>query len=117
MTPKIVNLTAQTVSKNIADALAGAPAPHQEIFSIPYYRQQLIARVLSRMQNHCLVCEDNVPSHQLAALFHPLEQQTEIDRLIREQMGRVTEENIGWTDSVQVPDYPSVFRAVDKRAT
>ncbi|MGI8933352.1 MAG: hypothetical protein ACR2FS_04685 [Phormidesmis sp.] len=74
-----------------------------------------MARVLSQIHNHCIICEDSGSGSQLEVLFYPFGQPTEINRLIQEEMARVMVENSGGSDSVQVPDNPPVFYAVVDR--
>lgn len=112
MAHKIINLTAQTVGKNIAEAIVDAPRAQQFVFSNSYYLRQLVARVISQIHNHCVICKDSVSGSQREVLFYPFGQPTEITRLIQEEMAKVLSEKSGWSESVQGLDNPPVFYAV-----
>lgn len=105
MPSKIVNITAHIVARNISDALADAPAyPYQLVFSTPYYQQMLIARVLSGICNHYVVCRGGNRADYIKTLLYYLDEQAAIDALIQESLVRILEEDSSWTDTVKIPD-------------
>lgn len=102
---KMVNVTAQIVTRNILDALADAPAePYHSVFSTPYYQQMLVARVLSGIRNHYVVYRQSNRAGHLETLLYCLEEQGAIEALIQESITRILEEDYSWAGAVQIPD-------------
>ena len=60
MSETIINLTSLLVNRELQDFLAeySLNHPYRIVFSLPYFRQRLIAKILSQMPNRHVVMND-----------------------------------------------------------
>ena len=97
MNSKVINITALIVERNITDVLADAPVyPHRMAFSIPYYRQKLLAYVLNGVHNRYILFEEGSSGQMLVALCHFLQEQARIEALIQEGLVMILEDHHDW---------------------
>lgn len=95
----------QIVARDILDALDAAPKyPHQATFKIPYYKNQLVVRVMHGALHHYCVCQRGDPNNQVDVLIYFLREPSAIATIIQESFVSIFEENKGWTDTVDIPD-------------
>ena len=104
MSYKIVNLTFQLVTREVADILADYPEyPYQAAFSIPYLRQKLIAYILNHIRNRYTVIEDTENfTKDPFFLADLLEDRERIETLIRGSIIMILQENADWINH-QIP--------------
>jgi ABC-type antimicrobial peptide transport system ATPase subunit len=91
MTKTIVNLTLPSVMKAIEDVLETYPHhPYQQAFSIPNWRQELIAHVLSRISN-CYAVVDEIEEKSISFKSLPcsLEERSCIEALIHQGIDKI----------------------------
>ncbi len=116
MTSKIVNVTAYIVARSIAEALADAPRyPYQTIFAIPHYQHLLIAHVLSGVRNHYVVFTEDTPHDYMDTLIYFLKEQEKIESLIQAGIVSIVQDDVNWTENVQIPDTVPVFYGTQNR--
>ncbi|MCX7595989.1 MAG: hypothetical protein N2235_19975 [Fischerella sp.] len=91
MTKTIFNLTLPVVVSLIEDVLETYPHhPYQQAFSIPDFRQELIAHVLSRVSNCYVVVEEGEqPSVNYQSLACSLKERSCIEDLIHEGIEKI----------------------------
>ncbi len=86
MTEKIVNLTSILVTREVHSFLTTYPPEdlYRIIFSLPFFKQRLIATILSAIPNRHVVTEDfqTMPTQE-DDLLASLEEQLEIESLIK----------------------------------
>lgn len=101
----------QIVVRDILDALDAAPKyPHQATFKIPYYKNQLVVRVMHAALHHYCVCQQGDPTNQVDVLIYFSQEPSAIETIIQESFVSIFEENRGWTDTVDVPDSLPLLR-------
>jgi hypothetical protein len=91
MTKTIVNLTLPGVARAIEDILETySNHPYQEAFSIPDFRQELIAHVLSKMSSCYIVVEEGTStSIKLNSLPGSLKEDSCIEGLIHQGIEKI----------------------------
>jgi hypothetical protein len=104
MSSKLINVTALIVARNIEDVLADASESSRQTFYIPYYQRKLVTLVLNKVRNHYITVKKDDSRQLIEILRYVLKEQTAIDRLIRESLLKVLEEEDNWMDSVEIPD-------------
>lgn len=97
-------LIAQIVERDIKDALDVAPKyPHQAIFTIPYYQNQLVSRVVFGVINHYVSQQGN-PTDLVEALMYFLLKPSIVKAVVQESFVSILEEDMDWTSKVCIPD-------------
>jgi|UPI00037870E5 hypothetical protein len=101
MTKTIFNLTLPVVVSLVEEILETYPHhPYQQAFSIPEWRQELIAYVLSRVSNYYVVVEDSEqPCINYQSLACSLKKKSGIEDCIRrgiQKIMRKREKELSW---------------------
>lgn len=101
----ITVLIAQIVEREISDALDIAPKySHQTTFTIPYYRNKLVVRVVTGVLDHYFVCQQGNPTNLVEALIYFLREPLIVETIVQESFVSILKENAGWTNNVCIPD-------------
>jgi hypothetical protein len=96
MSETIINLTSMLVGRELDDFLAEYPPenPYPILFSLPYFRQRLIAKILSSIPNRHVVVEDiQALANQSLYLLSSLEERIKIEDLIKREIPKILIEN------------------------
>lgn len=90
-------LISQIVERDIKDALDVAPKyPHQAIFAIPYYQNQLVARVARGVVNHYVSYRQGSATDLVEALLYFLIEPSIVATIIQESFAGILEEDMDW---------------------
>ena len=109
MNRDIEKLIAQIVARDISDALDVAPEyPHQATFAIPYYKNQLVVRVVNGVLHHYFSCHLRNPIDKTELLIYFLREPLLVETIVKESFFSILKENKNWTDNVEIPDSVSL---------
>lgn len=96
MSDMIINLTSLLVKREIQDFLAKYPPEnfYRTMFSVPYFRNRLIAKILSNIPNrHTVVNDFQSIANRGEYLHASLEEQIKIEMLIKKYIPEILMEN------------------------
>ncbi|MFS8120549.1 MAG: hypothetical protein ACMG55_18990 [Microcoleus sp.] len=95
MSFELINLTLPTVLREIGEVLDDYPEhPYQSAFSMPEFRQKLIAHVLSQVPNHYTIAGETAPARKLGAPHRsPLAERMHRETVIRGGILHIMREN------------------------
>lgn len=97
---KLVNLTSMLIIPEIEEILNTYPEyPYQAAFTIPYWKQKLIAYVLSRIPNKHMVVETtkNQSKEDISNQFS-IEAKLSLENVINQGIIKLLQENQNWKD-------------------
>ncbi|OKH24908.1 hypothetical protein NIES593_06765 [Hydrococcus rivularis NIES-593] len=114
MSYQIVNLTLLFVIKEIEDILVYYPEyPYQVAFSIPYWRQRLIAYVLNHVRNRHIVIENTKKlSEDPNLTSFPSDERLRIENWIRSGIILLLQDNPDWAN-YRIPQKEKVIYNLD----